>query len=307
MKKSVLVAILLCPAIALAGATASKFKKENKLGANYWNAQSAIDGKMETAWMVPGDSANLGEWIMLDLPKGNLDKVAIVPGWAESDESWTDYPRIKKLKLDLYCCTDSDKMDTTFTTTIDLADQPGVQVVDVEDAVIGNELFGGKLKLSVVEIYPGADFSNASISELTIYLKEFDAPVTLSDASGESEGHILPDMTDKNPKTFWAAPVAGAGFSFEASGYGLSSIQITHGPKEYARAKTVRITANGRSSEAEIPDKPGAWPVLIPAVTGYTGSAWGTVKVEVIDTYPGTKPELAIAEMVAKATNYEGI
>lgn len=307
MKKTALVALLLCPAVALAGATASKFKKETKLGANYWNAQAAIDGKMETAWMVPGDSANLGEWIMLDVPKGNLDKIGIVPGWAESEESWADFPRIKKLKIDLYCCADSEKMDTTFTTTVELADQPGMQVIDIEDAQIGNELFGGKLKFSVVEFYPGADFSNVSISELVVYLKEFDAPVVLSAPSGESEGHILPDLADKNAKTFWAAPVEGAGFSFEAAGYGLSSIQITHGPKEYARAKKVKVTANSRSSEVEIPDKPGAWPVAIPAVTGYTGSAWGTVKVEILEVYPGTKPEVAITEMVAKATNYEGI
>lgn len=306
MKKSALI-LLLCPAVAFAGATASKFKKETKLGANYWNAQAAIDGKLETAWMVPGDSANLGEWIMLDVPKGNLDKVAIVPGWANSDEDWSDYPRIKKLKVDLYCCADSDKMDTTFTTTIELADQPGMQIIDIDDAPIGNELFGGKLKLSVVEIYPGADFSNVSISELVVYLKEFDAPVVLSDPSGEAEGHILPDLSDGNAKTFWAAPAQGAAFSFEASGYGLSSIQITHGPKEYARAKKVRVTANGRSVEAEIPDKPGAHAVLIPAVTGYTGSAWGTVRVEILETYAGTKPEVAITEMVAKATNYEGI
>ena len=40
--------MLLVPAVAFAGATASNFKPEHRKGANYWNAQSAIDGKLET-------------------------------------------------------------------------------------------------------------------------------------------------------------------------------------------------------------------------------------------------------------------
>jgi hypothetical protein len=45
---------------AWAGATASAFKKETKKGANYWNASSAIDGKLEpwtrSGWSWAGRS-----------------------------------------------------------------------------------------------------------------------------------------------------------------------------------------------------------------------------------------------------------
>ena len=57
---------------AFAGAKASAFQPESKKGANYWNAGSAIDGKTESAWSVPGESPNRGEWLLVDVPKGEV-------------------------------------------------------------------------------------------------------------------------------------------------------------------------------------------------------------------------------------------
>ena len=63
-----------------------------------------------------------------------------------------------------------------------------------------------------------------------------------------------------------------------------------------------------RSRTQVLEDVPGAQNVLIPAITGYTGSAWGSVKLEFLDVYPGTKSEeLAVAELGLKATNMEGL
>lgn len=298
---------VLLPAVALAGATASAYKKETRLGANYWNAQSAVDGKLETAWMVPGESANLGEWIQVDVPRGTVDKLAIVPGWARDDETWTDHPRIKKARLDVYCCADSDAMSIQGTAEITFEDKPGWQTVDFADLAVGNELFGGRLRLTVMEVYPGADFPNLGVSELIVHLKEFDAAATLGEVSGEASDHLGMDALDANPKTFWAAPAQGARLTFTAPGYGVSSVLITHGPKDYARARKVKVVANGRENVAELPDKPGAHPVQVPSVVGYTGSAWGDISVEILEVYPGTKPEVAIAELQVKATNFEGL
>ena len=296
------------PAIAIAGATASSFKKETRLGTNYWNAQAAIDGKMDTAWLVPGESPNMGEWIMLDLPKSKIDKIAIVGGFAKSDETWSDHPRVKKLKLDVLCCADSERYETTGTAEITLEDKPGWQTIDITDLAVGSELFGGRVRLSVVEVYPGADFPNVGISELNIYLTEFDAKAELGEASGDLPDHMFPDIMDANPKTFWAAPAEGARFTVSASGYGVSSVQIEAGPKDFARPKKVKVIANGREAISELPDKPGMQAALVPSVTGYTGSAWGDIAVEILEVYPGAKSqEVAIAEIKVKATNFEGL
>jgi hypothetical protein len=40
---------------------------------------------------------------------------------------------------------------------------------------------------------------------------------------------------------------------------------------------------------------------------GYTGSAWGEVKVKILETYPSSSSEsVGIAEIKLKATNYDG-
>ena len=92
----------LVPTLAWAGARSSSIEKGGKQGANHWAAASAIDGRLETAWMVPGESQNRGEWIEIDLPRGHVDKIEIYPGFARDDESWADYPRVKKIRVDIF-------------------------------------------------------------------------------------------------------------------------------------------------------------------------------------------------------------
>ena len=89
---------------ASAGATVSSFKKDSRRGANYWNAGSAIDGKIETAWMVTGESENIGEWIMIDGPSGacSLDKISMINGYAKDDVTYKDYSRVKEVSIEVW-------------------------------------------------------------------------------------------------------------------------------------------------------------------------------------------------------------
>ena len=65
MKRSTLVlATCLLPSIALAGARVSAEKKVTRhRGSVSWGGSVAIDNDATTAWMVPGESQNRGEWI----------------------------------------------------------------------------------------------------------------------------------------------------------------------------------------------------------------------------------------------------
>ena len=98
-----LAALLFSTQTAFAGAKASSFKKETRKGANYWNAVAAIDGKLETAWMVSGESENVGEWIMIDAPNAysTLNEIRIVNGFAKDEQTYKDYARIKAAKLEV--------------------------------------------------------------------------------------------------------------------------------------------------------------------------------------------------------------
>lgn len=318
MKKLVLVVAALVPAVAFAGAAASKYNTNapRDKGENYYNAQSAIDGKLETAWVLPGDSVNMGEWIMLDVPKGTVDKLGLVIGWAEDGERFTDHHRVKKVMIEGLCCMGDDKMQSTGTAHAEFKDQTAddvaaakgnpyalMQIVDIEDIKVGNDYFGGKLKISIVETHAGVDFPNAGISEVMVYMKEFPDPVPAVIKSSTGEGGEK--LNDGDKKTFWTSPVKGASFGFSSDSFGLSSFTIEHGPKDHARIKKVKVSAGERVMVQDVADKPGPQRVQIPGMLGYNGITpfeADEIKVEVLEVYPGSKDLVAVSEVTFGAS-----
>lgn len=298
------------PSVALAGATASSFHPEHKQGANYWNAQSAIDGRMDTCWMVPGDSKNKGEWIMLDVPKSTLDKLSLVIGWDKDEETFKDYARVKSVEIEGFSYDSDNNLVPKGKATATFEDKRGWQTVDVDDISVGDDLMGGKIKVTVTDVYPGVDYPNLAMSEVLLRLKEFDAAPTIDEVSGEDSDHSKLALVDDNPRTWWAADASnGASITFEASGYSLSRVGIQAGPKTYARPRRIEIDANDRVTTVELKDTSAEQWVEIPAVVGYTGSAWGPITIKVLSTYPGTvkTDEVGIAELNLKATAYSGL
>jgi hypothetical protein len=300
---------LLVSASAFAGYEVSSFRKEDKLGKNYWNAASALDSKMETCWQIDAEAQNEGSWIAIDTPGGEVDKLAMVIGWQKDDETFQDYARVKKARVEIY---DSGKGTPVMVaeTTVEFEDKPGWQIVELPDTKVGGEVFGGRVKVSILETYPGKDFPSLAVSEVRVHLKEFPAEnigfgSTLPDT--EADGHDGGNLIDGNVKTFWVATKPEAKFSVKAGGYGLASLGIHAGPKSHGRPKTVKIMANQAEVTHTLEDKPGElqW-VLLPCLVGYTGGAWGDVEVQVIDTYPGdTTPNVAIAEVKLNAASIE--
>lgn len=303
-------ALYLIPSVALAGATASAFKPEHKKGANFYNAQAAIDSDATSAWMVPGESPNRGEWIMIDVPKCGIDKIGGILGYAKDKESFTDYGRIKKVKIEVFNQDEDAGLTPGPTVTVDFADKMEWQVVDINpDMDVGKELFGGKVKITIVDIYDGQDYPNFALSEILLYLKEFDTDVTITPAGAEDSAHPIDAVKDGSVKTFWAGPTQGAAFTLTSSGgFGISSITFQNGTKDYARVKSVKVSANNKDLVQELPDTDKPQSVRVPSITGYTGGAFGDITFTVLETYPGNKNAgtLAISEMKAMATNFEG-
>ena len=302
-----MVALFLIPSVALAGAQVSTHKKETKKGANYYAGNAAIDGKLDTAWVVPGESPNRGEWIMIDVPKGEIDKIEIYPGWGKSDETYTDHPRVKRLQVEVLCCAGGEQMETTGTAHVDVEDKAELQLIDMDNLVVGNDLFGGAVKISVVDIYDGQDFPNLAVSEIMIHMTEQDAPASITDSSAESDPkHMVFDITDGNAKTYWVTPSAGAHFTWFAEGSGLSSITVDH-VAGHDRIKKAKLTVDGeREYEIELADEKSQL-VRVPSTFGHTGvSTFDGVKLEVLEVY-GDKGTIAISEINAKSTFYEGL
>lgn len=303
---SLLVALLTQDASA--GAIASSFKKETKLGANYWAGASAIDGKPETCWMISGETENNGQSITIDLPKSEVDKLGMVIGWAKDDTTWKDYARIKSVRVDVLSYNEDRELVSVGSADASFEDKPGMQVVDVPNFKLGTDEAGGKIKITVTSVFPGQDYPNFAVSEIMVVLAEYDAAVSVSEVSGADAGHDKDALGDANAKTFWAAPAQGASVTINTAGFGVARMAITHGPKDYSRVKKLKVSVGNRSVEVDIADAAGPQWFEIPPVQGYSGSAWGEITLEVLETYTGSKnPSVAIAEIGAKATSFEGL
>ena len=308
MTRALALTALLFSASAFAGYEVSSFRKEDKLGKNYWNAASALDSKMETCWQIDAEAQNEGSWIAIDTPTGEIDKLGMVIGWEKNEEVFKDYARIKKAKVEIYDAGQGSPQ-LVAETTVSFEDKMGWQIVDLPDTKVGGQVFGGRVKVTVTEVYPGKDFPSLAVSEVRVHLKEFPAETigfgaTLPDS--EASGHEGDAMLDGNAKTFWAATKSEAKFSLKAGGYGLASLGVQSGPKTHGRPKTVKIIANQAEVTHTLEDKPGEmqW-VLLPCLVGYTGGAWGDVEVQILDTYPGDTANVAIAELKLNAASIE--
>jgi hypothetical protein len=294
--------VLFVPAVALAGAKVSAANTSGR-DKGAWSAGNAIDGKTTTAWMVPGESDNKGEWIELDVPRGEVDKIMIFPGLGRDEESFGDYPRVKKLRVDVMTLNDDQERTTVATHTIEVADKAELQTIDIPDAKVDGGLFGGKVKLTVEEVYEGGDFPNVAVSEVAVLLKEFDARVKVESSSAAGDTAAL---LDENAKTVWTAP-AGTELTLSMGAFGISSIGFVGAGKDAARPKTVELTVGAYSRTTVLADKAGEvqWAAL-PTFNGYNGGAMGEIVVKIVDTYPGAKSQdLGISELKARATSAE--
>ena len=300
-------ALLLTSGDALAGARQSAFKVDSNKGKNYYSGTAAIDGKMETAWTVPGESENKGEWVEIALPHSDIDKLAIIGGNASNEKAWTDYPRLKQVRVDVYSLDDDQNEKQVGSSTLDLQDKPGWQILELPDAKVGEGMFGGRMRITVTDVYPGEDFPNLALTEFKAVLKEFDLPAKVSESGAPLEGHDSAMMLDSNPTTFFATPAEGAAFTIGNSG--LSQIGFVNAGKDYARPKKVEITCGTVSETTELADdiKGGTVWAQVPAFNGYSGGAFGEPVVTVLEVYPGTNPQLGVAELKVKATNADSL
>ena len=288
---------------ASAGFEASSFKRESKLGKNHWNAGAALDANAQTCWQVDPELDNVGQWVQLDVPLGHVDKIGAVIGWDKDENTFFDHGRIKKVKIEVTAKGISGEIEQKGTAEASFEDKRGWQVVDIPDIKVKGEYMAARVRLTVLEVYPGKDFPHLAVSEVRVRLKEFPADTLDFGAvpSTEDPAHSGLDMIDDNPKTFWAATDKTATFGLKAPGYGLSSVGLHAGPKSHARPKKVKITNQNQEITHELEDKPGEmqW-LLLPTMTGYTGGGWGEVTVEILESYPGDEPMNGVALAEAK-------
>ena len=305
--RTLLVASLFLPTMAQAGFEASSYRKESRRGDNYWNAGSALDGRMETAWAVDPEQKNEGQWIQIDTPSGEVDKIAMVIGWDENENNFYDYARVQKARVEAWSTSISGEPKQVLEEDIEFEDKRGWQTIDVTDAKMGGEMGGGRVRITVLEVYPGKDYPSLVVSDVRVHLKEFPAETMMvKDMPANAvDGHGGELLEDTKENTFFATEDKATRFTMGASGYQMASVGFKSNASGWARPKNVVIRTQGLEAEHTLADN-GDWQwVLCPVVAGYTGSAWGTIEIEVKDTYEGKG--LGISEMKLNAAAIEDI
>jgi hypothetical protein len=152
-------ALLTTASVAHAGAVVSNNQKETRKGANYYAGNAALDGKDETAWLLPGDSENIGEYIIIDVPRINIDKLQMKAGWHRDEDTFKDYARVKKVSIEAsYYNNGMELVPAPKVVEAEFQDEMGWQMIDLDDIVVEDATNGGKLKITILEVYPGKDF-----------------------------------------------------------------------------------------------------------------------------------------------------
>ena len=310
MRRLLPLAFLLSPAVALAGFEASSFKQESRHGANHWSAASALDEDLSTAWMVDPEQSNVGSWFEIGLPRSTVTGVGVVIGWDESAKTFRDHARVKAMKVEVFDASDGGAPKRVLEHELTFEDQRGWQVVDLPDTEIGDHIFGGRVRLTITEVYPGRDYPNLAVPGLRVHLAEQEAPVALvSPPEGALEGHPAEHRVDGDGRTFWASAGPGEGetFAVGADGWALSHLGIQPGPQSHARPKTIEIVASHATRTYEVADRAELQWFMVPPIVGYLGSNWGPVEVRIVDTWPGPRPEVALSEVKLRATSHSGL
>jgi hypothetical protein len=307
-RTTLLTTALVVPTLAFAGFNASSHKKPSRSGDTF-EAASALDGDPATAWSIDPEEENKGQWIEVDVPVGKVDKLSVVVGWAKTDQTWIDYARVKTARVQVYNL-DSGEPVLVHEGEATLEDKKDRQFIELPDVQVGGEMQGGRVRLTVNEVYEGKDYANLAMGELLVHMVEFDAKTVniTTPPSSEAEGHDAAMMNDESTRTYWATDGDGVGASFTMDGgrYSISSIGLVPGPTTHARPKVIEVTQSNVTKWYDVPKGNGPHWFDLPALVGYTGSAIGPVEVKIVEVYEGSSSQaVAVAEVKFKATGLD--
>jgi len=126
--------------------------------ASQYGPAKLFDGKLITSWQEGKDDYGVGEWIEIKFPLENNYSISLVNGFVKSTKKhgnlYKKNSRVKKVKV-LYG-----------------SDYSGEVEIDLEDDRMDFQSLGNfrtdKIKIMIMEVYPGEKWKDTSISELKI-------------------------------------------------------------------------------------------------------------------------------------------
>jgi len=324
--------LLIVPAIALAGADASTFRKKPGTPESTWAPANIIDNKPSTIWMEGAEGAGEGSWLKVDLPRARVTSVTIYGGHGQDERMYKKYSRAKDITIEFYSTQDDRSLKAIKQVDTTLEDKFGPQVVPVEEVDIGGELFGGVMKIIVHNVYEGRDFKDMVIGEVQINLDEYPAQLAFVEASTkgvveakkededntkaeEVKGGEAPMIEVTKDIDFGGAfevpwdptgPAVNQQVTIEAPDYGLSALVVkAESGKGQVRAKKIQVDVGSfLRTEFTLEDKDGPQRFDFPITNGYNGGHFGSIKIKILSTYGPEGADAGNLSFRCMATNY---
>ena len=298
---------------AFAGADVSGFNKISSQGQNFYEGSAAVDQKTDTAWMTAADSKEEMEWIQIDAPnqKSKLTQIRVINGYAKDEQTFKDYSKIKKLKIEAFQYNEAMELySNNSTVMVELKNTAEPQIITLPKAVEIKSTNGGKYRFWIAEIHKTGTENypeNIALTELSMYLADDEVGPKIASEENVPEGQDIFNALDGKKSTILKVRKETI-LGFEGVDAALTRVQvIATTDRRYARPKKIKITTGGREAIQEYPEKRSrkqkpVW-IWLPSVTGYPGgSSWDTTYVQILETYPGTKyEEIGISELKFRA------
>lgn len=134
----------------------SVFASKTLVAENYdYSPSNVLDNNLDTAWVEGNDDYGINEWIELkNQNEEKIQKILLRNGFQESDESYNNNSRIKKLKI-----TFSDNS----SIIKDIADSNDEILIDLDKIVTTSSI-----KFTILDVYPGSKYKDTCITEIKV-------------------------------------------------------------------------------------------------------------------------------------------
>ena len=139
--------------------------------------KNMFDFDFNTTWVSRGKNNGIGEKIEIKLNKSPLSLIGLINGNMKDSNSYYDYSRVKKVRIDLECV---DYRDSTKT----IKETNEIQLDDIKYSKINNDNFVkmvsiirdygdgltkvNKITITILDVYKGNKYPNICITEILL-------------------------------------------------------------------------------------------------------------------------------------------
>ncbi len=145
-------------------------------GSFHYEKESMRDNDLRTAWVEGAKGPGIGATITFEPKDAYVTEIALLNGFVSNEALYYDNARIKKLRVEVECGEGAEESERHQTSEIILPDRPykafspryPFASVDWILQHPSGDGFIDRVKLTILEVYPGRKYEDTSITELYV-------------------------------------------------------------------------------------------------------------------------------------------